>query len=147
MMSNSNSKKEKKINISIDENIADGEYSNLAIINHSNSEFIVDFISIMPASPKAKVKSRIILTPEHAKRFNKALSENIKKFEKIKIFDNELELRNSAANYYTQNINKMFISPHVPDKYYSSWAQYSILAPEGIDRDNITAKLSQKNKT
>lgn len=83
MMSNSNSKKEKKINISIDENIADGEYSNLAIINHSNSEFIVDFISIMPASPKAKVKSRIILTPEHAKRFNKALTENINKFEKI----------------------------------------------------------------
>ena len=82
MMSNSNSKKEKKINISIDENIADGEYSNLAIINHSNSEFIVDFISIMPASPKAKVKSRIILTPEHAKRFKKAMEENIQRYEK-----------------------------------------------------------------
>ena len=65
--------------------------------------------------------------------------------EKIKIFDNELKLRNKAANYYTQNINKMFISPHIPDKYYSSWAQYSILAPEGIDRDSIIAKLSQKN--
>ena len=65
--------------------------------------------------------------------------------EKIKIFDNELELRNSAANYYTQNINKMFTSHLIPNKYYSSWAQYSILAPEGIDRDNITAKLSQKN--
>ena len=83
MMSNSNSKKEKKINISIDENIADGEYSNLAIINHSNSEFIVDFISIMPASPKAKVKSRIILTPEHAKRLKKALEDNIQRFENV----------------------------------------------------------------
>ena len=93
MMSNSNSKKEKKINISIDENIADGEYSNLAIINHSNSEFIVDFISIMPASPKAKVKSRIILTPEHAKRLNFALNENILRFEQssgeIKIKENK----------------------------------------------------------
>jgi len=82
-MSDSKSNKEKQINISIDENLTDGTYSNLAVINHSNSEFIVDFISIMPASPKAKVKARIILTPEHAKRFNKALSENIKKFEKI----------------------------------------------------------------
>ena len=82
MMSISNSKKEKQIIISIDENIADGEYSNLAIINHSNSEFIVDFISIMPASPKAKVKSRIILTPQHAKRLVKALGDNVARFEK-----------------------------------------------------------------
>ena len=65
--------------------------------------------------------------------------------EKIEIFDNELELRNSVANYYTQNINKMFISPHIPDKYYSSWAQYSILAPEGIDRDNVIAELGKNN--
>ena len=65
--------------------------------------------------------------------------------EKIKIFDNELELRNAKANYYTQNINKMFITPHIPDKYYSSWAQYSVLVPEGIDRDNIIEKLSEKN--
>ena len=65
--------------------------------------------------------------------------------EKIKIFDNELELRNTTANYYTQNINKMFISPHIPDKYYSSWAQYSILAPEGIDRKRVIGKLNQNN--
>ncbi len=65
--------------------------------------------------------------------------------EKLKIFGNELVLRNSAAKYYTQNINKMFISPHIPDKYYSSWAQYSILVPEGIDRDSVIAKLSQDN--
>ena len=64
--------------------------------------------------------------------------------EKIEIFDNELELRNSVANYYTQNINKMFIPPHIPDKYYSSWAQYSILAPEGIDRDSDISKAKSK---
>ena len=57
---------EQKINIELDEATAEGTYSNLAIINHSVSEFIVDFISMMPGAPKAKVKSRIILTPQHA---------------------------------------------------------------------------------
>ena len=71
-----------QLNIAIDENVADGIYSNLAIINHSASEFIVDFITVMPGSPKAKVKSRVILTPEHVKRFKKALEENIHRFEK-----------------------------------------------------------------
>ena len=63
------------------EEIASGTYSNLAVINHSNSEFVVDFIQIMPGIPKAKVRSRILLTPQHAKRLNSALKENIKKFE------------------------------------------------------------------
>ncbi len=72
---------EQKINIELDEATAEGTYSNLAIINHSVSEFIVDFISMMPGAPKAKVKSRIILTPQHAKRLQKALSENIQRFE------------------------------------------------------------------
>ena len=72
---------EQKINIELDEATAEGTYSNLAIINHSVSEFIVDFISMMPGAPKAKVKSRIILTPQHAKRLHKALSENIQRFE------------------------------------------------------------------
>ena len=76
------SKLKKKINIELDEKIAEGIYTNLAIINHSISEFVVDFINMMPGSPKAKVKSRIILTPEHAKRFQKALSDNINRFEK-----------------------------------------------------------------
>lgn len=80
-MSDQEGKKQQKINIEVDENTAQGVYSNLAIINHSLSEFIVDFITIMPAAPNAKVRSRIILTPEHAKRFQKALSENIKRFE------------------------------------------------------------------
>ncbi len=74
-------KKEPQLNIELDQEIAEGTYSNLAIINHSVSEFIVDFINIMPGVPKAKVKSRIILTPQHAKRLTKALVENIKKFE------------------------------------------------------------------
>ncbi|MDE0535040.1 MULTISPECIES: DUF3467 domain-containing protein [unclassified Tenacibaculum] len=74
-------KKEPQLNIELDQEIAEGTYSNLAIINHSVSEFIVDFINIMPGVPKAKVKSRIILTPQHAKRLSKALADNIRKFE------------------------------------------------------------------
>ena len=81
--------KDQKINIELDEKTAEGTYSNLAIINHSASEFIVDFIALMPGAPKAKVKSRIILTPEHAKRLHNALGDNIQRFEqangKIKV--------------------------------------------------------------
>jgi len=75
-------KNPKSLNIEIDEKTAEGTYSNLAIINHSVSEFVVDFVNIMPGNPKSKVKSRIILTPQHAKRLVKALSENVSKFEK-----------------------------------------------------------------
>ncbi|MDP3312300.1 DUF3467 domain-containing protein [Lutibacter sp.] len=81
-MSDSNLKNEGQINIELDEKIAEGIYSNLAVINHSVSEFIIDFISVMPGQPKAKVKSRVILTPQHAKRLAKALAENVKRFEK-----------------------------------------------------------------
>ena len=70
-----------QINIELDEQVAEGIYSNLAIINHSNSEFVVDFVTLMPGVPKAKVKSRIILTPQHAKRFLKDLNENVHRFE------------------------------------------------------------------
>ncbi len=80
-MSNQKTDKEGQLNIELDKDIAEGTYSNLAIINHSISEFIVDFISVMPGQPKAKVKSRIILTPQHAKRLVKALAENVKRFE------------------------------------------------------------------
>ena len=85
--------KKGNINLELDENLAQGTYSNLALINHSISEFVVDFINIMPGVPKAKVKSRIILTPQHAKRFSKALNENISRFEKsngvIKDYDKQ----------------------------------------------------------
>jgi hypothetical protein len=77
-----NQNQDGQINIELDEKTAEGIYSNLAIINHSVTEFIVDFISIMPGTPKAKVKSRIILTPQHAKRLSKAIAENVKRFEK-----------------------------------------------------------------
>jgi len=70
-----------QINIELDEKTAEGFYSNLAIINHSASEFVIDYVCIMPGTPKAKVKSRIILTPQHAKRLLKALGENIHRFE------------------------------------------------------------------
>ena len=70
-----------QINIELSEEIAEGIYSNLAIISHSNSEFVVDFVRMMPNVPQAKVKSRIILTPEHAKRLLTALADNINKFE------------------------------------------------------------------
>lgn len=81
-MSNGPKPKPKKLNIEIDEETAQGQYSNLAVVNHSASEFVVDFVNIMPGSPKNKVKSRIILTPQHAKRLLKALADNIDKFEK-----------------------------------------------------------------
>ena len=80
-MSESKKDHKGKINIELDANIAEGIYSNLAIINHSVSEFVIDFVKIMPGVPKNKVKSRIILTPQHAKRFSKALIDNVKRFE------------------------------------------------------------------
>ena len=87
-----NKEKKGKINIELDETVAEGIYSNLAIINHSVSEFVIDFISVMPGSPKNKVKSRIIITPQHAKKLSKALNDNIKRFEdsfgSIKDYDN-----------------------------------------------------------
>jgi predicted transcriptional regulator len=84
--------KSRKINIEIDEKTSEGIYSNLAIINHSASEFVMDFISIMPGSSKNKVKSRIIITPQHAKKLRKALNDNIDRFEQnfgsIKDYEN-----------------------------------------------------------
>ena len=70
-----------QLNIEISEEVAEGNYANLAIITHSHAEFVIDFVNVMPGTPKSKVKSRIILTPQHAKRFMKALNENIEKFE------------------------------------------------------------------
>lgn len=81
-----------QINIELSEEIADGIYSNLAIITHSPAEFVLDFMRMMPGTPKAKVKSRILLTPQHAKRLMKALIDNIGKYEamhgEIKDFEN-----------------------------------------------------------
>jgi Protein of unknown function (DUF3467) len=70
-----------QLNIEISEEVAEGNYANLAIITHSHAEFVIDFVNVMPGTPKSKVKSRIILTPQHAKRLMKALTENISKYE------------------------------------------------------------------
>jgi len=70
-----------QINIELSEEVAEGVYSNLAMIAHSNSEFVIDFIRLMPGVPKAKVKSRVIVTPEHAKRLLAALKDNIERYE------------------------------------------------------------------
>lgn len=72
-----------KLNIELTDEVAEGIYSNLAIITHSRSEFVIDFVKMLPGIPKAKVKSRIILTPQHAKRLLKALQDNIQKFESM----------------------------------------------------------------
>ena len=70
-----------QLNIELSEEMAEGQYANLAIITHSHAEFVIDFVSVMPGTPKSKVKSRIIFTPMHAKRFLKALEDNINKYE------------------------------------------------------------------
>lgn len=75
--------KKNQMNIELPEEVAQGIYSNLAVITHSASEFVIDFVRIMPGIPKAKVKSRIVLTPEHAKRLMHALQENVKKYESM----------------------------------------------------------------
>ena len=75
--------KNNQLNIELSEEVADGTYSNLAIITHSNSEFVIDFVKVMPGVPKAKVKSRILLTPQHAKRLLAALADNIQKYEAV----------------------------------------------------------------
>lgn len=75
--------KQNQISIELKEDVAQGVYSNLAIITHSSSEFVIDYVRVMPGVPKADVKSRVILTPEHAKRLMLALQDNIKKFESV----------------------------------------------------------------
>ena len=72
---------EKELKIEIKPEVAKGTYSNLAIITHSHSEFIIDFATMLPGLPKARVKSRIVLTPEHAKRLLLSLQENINRYE------------------------------------------------------------------
>ena len=70
-----------QLNIELSEALAEGVYSNLAIITHNPTEFVVDFVQIIPNVPKAKVKSRVILSPQHAKRLLRALTENVGKYE------------------------------------------------------------------
>lgn len=87
---------EPQLNIELSEDIAEGIFSNLAIITHSNAEFVIDFIRVMPGMLKAKVKSRIVLTPEHAKQFLQALEDNVKKFEEI---NGRIKTRNEPPGF------------------------------------------------
>lgn len=88
-----------QLNIELSEDVADGIYSNLAIITHSNAEFVIDFIRVMPGVPKAKVKSRILLTPQHAKRLMKAMADNIKKYESVHGVIQDLEVIGMPLNF------------------------------------------------
>lgn len=83
MADQENKKNPNQLNIELSEEVADGIYSNLAVITHSNAEFVIDFVRVMPGIPKAKVKSRILLTPQHAKRLMNALNDNIQKYESV----------------------------------------------------------------
>ena len=78
---NNNEKKVQQINIELDEKISSREYANFVVVTHSPAEFVMDFTRILPGVPKAKVHSRIIMAPQHAKAFLGALNENIKKYE------------------------------------------------------------------
>ncbi|MDR0422495.1 MAG: DUF3467 domain-containing protein [Proteiniphilum sp.] len=89
-----NFSKNSEIQIELSDEVAQGTYSNLAIISHSLSEFVIDFVRIVPGVVKAKVKSRIILTPEHAKRLLMALNDNIDKFEQQ---NGQIRVRNDAG--------------------------------------------------
>ncbi len=80
-----------QLNIEITEEVAEGTYANLAIITHSHAEFVIDFVNVMPGTPKSKVKSRIIFTPQHAKRFMKALTENVLRYESANGLIKDLE--------------------------------------------------------
>lgn len=93
-------KKQQEIDIELDESIAEGNYANLVIISHSSSEFVLDFAAMMPGLPKARIKNRIILAPEHAKRLLLSLQDNITRYEsnvgQIKITKSEKELQDEA---------------------------------------------------
>lgn len=81
MSSNEKKPQEVKIEIQLDEEVAQGVYANLAVVNHSDAEFTLDFIFVQPQAPRAKVRSRVITSPKHVKRFLKALEENLKRYE------------------------------------------------------------------
>ena len=94
-----NSNQSNQLNIEISEETAEGQYANLAVITHSHAEFVIDFVNVMPGTPKSKVKSRIILTPQHAKRFMHALVENISRFEAINGIIKDLETPDLPMNF------------------------------------------------
>ena len=81
-MDNKEQPQNPQLNVEVPAEVAAGVYSNLAVISHSNAEFVIDFLQVMPGVPKAEVRSRVIMTPFHAKRFLQAMADNIAKFER-----------------------------------------------------------------
>lgn len=90
---------EQQLNIELTEEMADGTYANLAIITHSFAEFVIDFVNVMPNTPKAKVKSRVVMTPQHAKRLMRALIDNVKRYEAQQGVIKEQEQANMPINF------------------------------------------------
>ncbi|RMG54502.1 MAG: DUF3467 domain-containing protein [Bacteroidetes bacterium] len=76
-------KEGQQLSIELPATVAHGVYSNMAVVSHSNTEFVLDFIQVIPGTPKAEVRSRVIMTPENAKRFLAAMTENIEKYERM----------------------------------------------------------------
>ena len=81
-MNEKENKQQGQLQVELPQDVAQGEYANFAIITHSSSDFVVDFARVLPGVPKAQVKSRVILAPEHAKRLLAALQENIVRYER-----------------------------------------------------------------
>ena len=77
-----NEKNKQGLQLELPQEVSQGEYANFAIITHSSSDFVVDFARVLPGVPKAQVRSRVILAPEHAKRLMLALEENIGRYER-----------------------------------------------------------------
>jgi len=94
-----NKENKNQLNIELKEDISSGTYSNLVVINHSPSEFVFDFISVMPGLPKAKVNSRVILSPQHSKRLLRLLNENLKTYEDKNGKIKDLETRKLPLNF------------------------------------------------
>src|SRR3954466_2171256 len=90
---------EQQLNIELSEEMADGQYANLAVITHSFAEFVIDFVNVMPNVPKAKVKSRIVMTPQHAKRLMRALVDNVKRCESMHGAIKDQESMNLPFNF------------------------------------------------
>jgi len=88
-----------QLNIEITDEVAEGAYANLAIITHSQAEFVIDFVNVMPGMPKSKVKSRVIMTPFHAKRLMKAMIDNVQKFEAVNGTIRDLEAMEIPFNF------------------------------------------------
>ena len=134
---------DQQINVELSEEIAEGVYSNLAMIAHSNSEFVIDFIRLMPGVPKAKVKSRIIVTPDHAKRLLSALKENIEKY--IELNANLLEgtpnINNNIRSFKDLRyiLNKIEINLEIQN-------EISKLENKSFDNTNYIAILKNKHK-